>query len=668
MRPMRRFSVLLMSLLLVSCIPNPFNPNAVPTAAPTSQAVQVPTTQLVPTAAQPAAIASTAGAPTAQAASVAPSGELAAIAAAQPQPRDQTILKEDFTGTTIPMVARTTPLEVKVGDVESFWVADAANNTNYQIKARLRYAGPVVLMYVDTEVDSTITQSDIEASAKRFEQEIYLRDRAIFGSERSPGVDGDPRLTVLNTAVRGAGGYFSSADGVTKAVNRFSNEREMFVIGINSYPIGSDEYASTLAHEFQHMIEYNVAERSPSWFNEGMSTLAEDLNGFVDQLGVQMHIDKPDIQLTAWDADSATTGRHYATSRLFMRYIYEQYGGDAAVKQLVAADAGDNLEVFGKLAQAKHADMTSFADVVAAWAVANAINNSKVADGRYAYKLLPSVVTPEPTKAADQTDVAQYGADYLELPAGPTALRFNGATTVGLTDAPPRSDPHVWWSNRGDDSVQTLTRAVDLSSVNSAKLQFAAWYEIERNYDYAFVSASTDNGKTWTTLKGTTTTNEDPQGANFGNGFTGVSGSADANIDSGTAGQWLDETVDLTPYAGKQILLRFWMISDAALNGAGLMIDNIRIPAIHFADDAEAGDTGWQASGFVRTTGVLPQQWTLRMIRSGPAGVSVETVPTDQQGRAGVVLKQGERGTLVVVGSTPFTTERARYSYTVEQR
>ena len=95
-------------------------------------------------------------------------------------------------------------------------------------------------MYVDTSVE--VDRADIERSAKEFEQRIYQRDRELFGQELSPGIDGDVRLTILNTPLQGAGGYFSSADGVVKAVNRFSNEREMFVTGINSYRLGSDGY------------------------------------------------------------------------------------------------------------------------------------------------------------------------------------------------------------------------------------------------------------------------------------------------------------------------------------------------------------------------------------------------------------------------------------------
>jgi hypothetical protein len=40
----------------------------------------------------------------------------------------------------------------------------------------------------------------------------------------------------------------------------------------------------------------------------------------------------------------------------------------------------------------------------------------------------------------------------------------------------------------------------------------------------------------------------------------------------------------------------------------------------------------------------------------------------DDQGRASIQLDAGETGLLAVIGTTPFTTEPAMYSYTVEQR
>lgn len=679
----RCFSLLLIVLTLAACaLPfgtQPPAPSPTPTLAPLVQLIEeqqatreaIAPTQALPSSTEPptpvAAPPTAAAQPTALAQPEAVLDDPARIAAADPAPRDQVALAEAFKHLgDIPEVARTQPLDVKVGDIETFWVSDNIDDTNYTITAKLRYAGPVVLMYVDTAVEADIDQADIERSAKEFETKIYPRDRALFGEERSPGVDGDPRLTILNTAVRGAGGYFSSADSVVKAVNRFSNEREMFVIGIDSYPIGSDAYASTLAHEFQHMIEWNQARRSPSWFNEGMSTLAEDLNGYVDHGTAALYLANPDVQLTTWSSDAAQTGEHYGTSQLFMRYFYEHYAGDKGLAELIKADAGNNLEVFAQMAARKRPDIKTFADLYADWAVANLLNDPSIADGRYAYRLLPGTAALSPVRSGDViTTVSQFGVDYLGVLEGPLTLHFDGSDVVGLTGARPKSGDYMWWSNRGDDSVETLTRAFDLSGVQRATLQFSTWYEIELNWDYAFVTVSTDGGASWTTLQGNTTTTEDPQGQNFGHGLTGVSGAPGVEPDKGTRARWIEEEMDLTPYAGKQILLRFWVVNDAAYNAQGMLIDNIRIPELNYRDDVEGGDGGWQAQGFVRTTGELAQQWMLRLARARDGELLVEPVPVDGQGRASITLAAGERAVLAVMATTEFTTEPATYTYTI---
>lgn len=591
-----------------------------------------------------------------------------AITAAVPDERDPLALAEAFgklKGTT--MTRRTTPLDVNVGDVTTFSVLDNIEDTNYEVQAKLRYAGPVVLMYVDTKIDADVSQKDVEYSAKQFEDSIYKRDRALFGKELSPGIDGDTRITILNTAVRGAGGYFSADDGQPKAVNPFSNERDMFVIGVDSYPLGTDDYGSTLAHEFQHMIHFNEQRRSPSWFNEGLSTLAEDLNGFVSDSSTYVHLDQPDIQLTTWSTDSATTGKHYGTSQLFFRYFYQQYAQESGVAELIQADAGNNPEAFVSVAKRKRPEINSFAEIVADWAVANMIDDKKLDGGRYAYDLLPDKIVPtEVTLGQGQADVSQYGADYLELPKGTRTFSFDGSDAVSITGVQPESG-YAWWSNRADDSVQTLTHSFDLRNVSSATLNFDVWHEIERNWDYGYVSVSIDGGKTWQALKASTTVTDDPQGNNLGGqGFTGVSGSPGAETDEGTKGAWIKESVDLTPYAGKEVLVRFWLVEDAAYNAAGLMLDNISIPELNYRDDAET-DGGWDAKGFVRVTGTLPQRWTLRLIREAPGKRTVEAVPTDAEGRATITLAEGERGTVMIMGSTPHTTQTASYSYDVEE-
>ncbi|MFL5805410.1 MAG: hypothetical protein ACJ8CR_27180 [Roseiflexaceae bacterium] len=658
----RRLSLLLAVFLLAACAlpfaaqPTPEPP--LPTALP-----EFLTQEPAPTRAARATPAD--DQPTAAPAAAEELDDPARIAAAVPADRDQVALAEAFKGLgEIPKVARTQPLDVKVGDVETFWVANVRDNTNYTVKAELRYVGPIVLMYVDTSVD--VKQDDIEKSAKDFEEKVYPRDRELFGQELSPGIDGDPRLTVLNTPVQGAGGYFSSADGVVKAVNRFSNEREMFVIGIDSYPLGTADYASTLAHEFQHMIEWNVARRSPSWFNEGMSTLAQDLNGYVDQSTARRALDQPDVQLNTWSSDASQTGEHYGTSQLFMRYIYDQYADEKGLAEVIAKDAGNNLEVFAQIAARKRPDIKRFAELYADWAVANVVNDESVGDGRYAYKLLSGSATLTEAKPGEQrATVHQFGVDYLGVLDGPLTVDFDGADVIGLTGAQPKDGHSMWWSNRGDDSVETLTREFDLSGVQKATLQFSTWYEIEKDWDYGFVTVSTDGGKSWTTLKGTSTTDTDPQGQNFGNGLTGVSGSPRAEPDKGTRAKWIEEQMDLSPFAGKKIQLRFWVVNDAGYNAEGMLIDNIRIPELNYSDGAEDGDSGWQAQGFVRTTGALPQEWTLRFLHVKSGKIQVESVAVDAQGRATVTVSEGERAILAVMGTTEFTTEPAAYNYTV---
>jgi immune inhibitor A len=667
----RRLSLLLAACVLAACtLPLTSQPTAEPTI-PTAAPLGATTREPAPTraAAAPTAAARPTAAP--RSSTPAPPAEdvddPARIAAAVPVERDQVALAEAFKHIgNIPTVARTMPLNVKVGDIEKFWVANVRDNTNYTVTAELRYIGPVVLMYVDTSAD--VDQADIERSAKQFEERIYPRDRELFGQELSPGIDGDVRLTILNTPVQGAGGYFSSADGVVKAVNRFSNEREMFVIGIDSYPLGSNGYASTLAHEFQHMIEWHVARRSPSWFNEGMSTLAQDLNGYVEHGTASLSLAQPDVQLNTWSSDASQSGEHYGTSQLFLRYFQEHYSGEQGLAELIKDDAGNNLEAFVPIAARKHPDIKRFADLYADWAVANIVNDSSVGDGRYAYKLLPNpAATTEVKPGKETTTVHQFGADYLGVLEGPLTVDFDGAETVGLTGAQSKDGHYMWWSNRGDDSIETLTREFDLSAVQKATLQFSTWYEIEKDWDYGFVTVSTDEGKNWTTLKGNTTTDRDPQGQNFGNGLTGVSGSPNVEPDKGTRGQWLEEHMDLTPFAGKKILLRFWVVNDAAYNAEGLLLDNIRIPELNYNDGAENGDGSWQAQGFVRTTGVLAQDWTLRFVHADNGRITVDSVPVDAQGRAKIVVADGERALLVVIGTTKFTTEPATYSYTVSK-
>jgi hypothetical protein len=425
--------------------------------------------------------------------------------------------------------------------------------------------------------------------------------------------------------------------------------------------IGADSYLATLAHEFQHMIHWNQQRGSPNWFNEGMSMLAQDLNGYTGNSFANEYPRQPDLQLTGWST-SATA--HYGAAMLFLGYFQEHCADEQGLRELIAADAGNNLEVFARIAARKRADIQTFSQLYADWAAANVLNDASIDGGRYAYKLLRQKAARTPLRPGVATKtVNQFGVDYYVL-NGPLTLAFDGVNSVGLTGGRPKDGRAMWWSNSGDESVSTLTRAFDLTGLSQATLQFSAWYGLERGYDYSFVTISTDDGAHWTALKGETTTSDDPTGHNYGNGLNGVSGSPGAETGLKKRAQWVEERMDLSPYAGKKVLLRFWAINDEGYHAQGLLLDDFRIPELNFRDGAEQDDGGWQAQGFVRTTGVVPQAWELRLIRTSGGQTTVEAAPVDDEGRASVQLGNDETGVLAVMGTTDVSTEPAEYQYT----
>lgn len=567
--------------------------------------------------------------------------------------RDAVQLALEFKRTTsTERVARTEPLPDKVGDTVTFWVSNVNEDRYYTMTARLELALDHVLMYVDESME--FDAAALEDSARDFNDNIYPRDRELFGEEWSPGIDGDSRITILNTNLPGLLGYFSGSDEIPRSVNRYSNEREMFYMNIDGAELGSPTYSSVLAHEFQHMIEWRQSVRPSTWLNEGFSELAAQLNGFGTSGYSNYYLEEPDTQLTAWSTEPPSQFAHYGAAYLFLSYFYDRYQGQIDLKQLVRDGAGEHLQLLTNDAAEAQPQIRTFGDLYADWAVANLLNDTSLDGGRWSYKELPDTVQPQQDDDGVLTgDVAQWGTDYVEMPATSSerVLRFDGNDEIGVIADDPQGA--MWWSDRGDDAVSTLTHSFDLRSVPAATLQFRTWFDIEKDYDYAFASASTDNGATWTTLKGRNTTTDDPQGANYGNGFTSTSG--------GSTAQWIDESLDLTPYVGKEVLVRFSLITDDAFNLPGMAIDDIRIPEINFSDDVENGANGWQTTGWVRTNNQLDQRWQVRLVTYENDEPQVAAVALDDSNEGEIRVPANTRAVLVVTASTSHTSERASY-------
>ncbi len=557
--------------------------------------------------------------------------------------------------------------DYEVGTRRLFHASNVDTEEQFQVYATLEYKTEHVYMWV--EEGEPVDQDDLEAAADLFEEQTYPTNRAFFGSEWTPGVDSDPHLSILHATNLGSSvaGYYSSADEFVSAVREDSNEMEMFYINIDNVRLNSRFYNGVLAHEFQHMIHWYNDRNEESWLNEGFSELATYLNGF-DVGGADfIFAEAPDTQLNTWPSGPGAAGANYGASYLFTSYFLDRFGSDAT-RALVAHEENSFASVEAVLRQ-QGANL-GYEDLFGDWVIANLLDDPDLGDGRYGYEDIdPSAFDVETTyfqnayPVSEETTVHQHGTDYIELQSErPLTLSFTGSTQVGLVDTKARSGEYIWWSNRGDDSDMMLTRTFDLSEVSDATLSYWTWYDIEKDWDYAYVQASADGGQTWEILQTPSGVGTNPNGNSFGWAYTGQSGSGDEP-------EWIREEVDLSAYAGEQVLVRFEYVTDDAVTRPGFILDEVSVPEIGYADGFEADGGGWSSEGFIRHANILPQRWMVQLVLFGSeTTVRRLELAEDQTGSWMVPLSsETDRAIVTVSGLAPVTTERGSYAYQVEE-
>jgi len=615
----------------------------VPTAQPTTHPAA--TTDVSENQAQPTAQLST---------------EQSLLAAELPQ-RDQRLLASRLkdNGQPIPEVSPGGPAERQIGDRDTFWVTDNGSEPprQFQVEASLKYITAHSYWWVQD--DFNLNEESLKRSAERFETQTYPTNRAFFGSEWSPGVDGEVPVHIFMGDVPGVAGYFSASNEYSNLAEPYSNEREMFFINLRAISPGSDYFDGVLAHEFQHMIHWYEDRNEDTWVNEGMSELATFLNGYGPSSFIGAFTATPDTQLTGWASSPGAAAANYGGSFMFMAYFLQRYGEE--MTQAVVAHPENGIAGFNAVL-AEHGYAEQFNDVFTDFLVANYVQDPALGEGKWGYKdFSPGAATIRKLyrvyPQTEQNTVYQYGGDYVELAGfGDVTIEFTGSTQVQVVENEAHSGAYQWYSHRGDDTNTRLTRAFDLSQVEKASLAYWVWYDIEPDWDYGYVEVSTDGGTSWTILETPHSATTNPSGNAYGPGYTGQSKG------------WIEERLDLSPYTGQEVLIRFEYVTDDAVNRAGWTVDDLSIPEINFFDDVEAGDNGWQAEGFVRIDNILPQKFSVQVIEMGQT-VTVQEVPLNEINYGTLTIEglgsEVERAVLVVSGLAPVTSEVASYEYTL---
>lgn len=596
---------------------------------------------------------------------------LAAFLQADVPERDLVHLTRQLKGIEVSRVAQLMPPTYQMRQVETFWYKNRRSGRNEQVDARLVYRSEELNLWVENGV--RVNVQAVQRAAATLENELLPAVRALFGHEAGPGIDGDERINILHLKEIGGGvaGYFAAADQYVTAVNPYSNQRKMFYVSLRYASIGSDDYYGLIAHEMQHLIQWYTDPNEEYWLDEGMGELASHTAGYADTRGTNYEaafMKYTDIQLTNFDrGNPAAEPAHYGAALLFVTYFRDRFGEEAIIS--LVRHPANGLAGFAAVLEDTGIDLT-IEELFADWLVANYLHSNGWGEGVYRYndelKLpkLRAAATHRRFPTTQLTTVNQYGADYIELQSRtPLTIVFTGTQQVPLVEAQPYSGDYYWATYPADKADMTLTRPFDLTTLTEATLSFWTWYEIETGWDYGYVAVSTDGGHIWTPLATQSTTLENPEGNSFGPGYTGISGGGRAPI-------WVQETADLTPYAGQPILLRFQYVTDEGVHEQGFIVDDIAIPELGYQDDVEAGDGGWEAAGFVRHSNVLPQTFLVQAILHSSTGVQVIPLALDEYQQGWWVLpmsREYDRAVLIVAGTTPITRHAAAYQYSITQ-
>ncbi|PKL46650.1 MAG: hypothetical protein CVV42_15765 [Candidatus Riflebacteria bacterium HGW-Riflebacteria-2] len=283
----------------------------------------------------------------------------------------------------------------EVGDVEVFNTFNITSGKHERVRARLQKIGKHCYIYL--QEGKKVATSVISRIASEFDTKIYSNTRSMFGSEWTPGIDGDPRITLFlldiqdghNPAQGRRGytaGYFYAGDCYNRKKKRESNEREMLYLDIYPSVPGSQEFMSVVAHEFQHMIHWNNDPKEFTWVNESLSQLSQFLCGYGHPPQLNAFIRNTHNNLAAWADDDMLA--NYGQVYLWAYYISIRIAStDDRRRAFVRRMVAQTSQGFSGLNAAikKQGIKNNVRNLFRSFCLANYLNDNRIERGAYGY-------------------------------------------------------------------------------------------------------------------------------------------------------------------------------------------------------------------------------------------------------------------------------------------
>ncbi|WP_414049117.1 hypothetical protein [Macrococcus animalis] len=234
----------------------------------------------------------------------------------------------------------------ELGDRKSFTTINMSGGREVQEKtsASLEYKGSKAYVWV---ADTKVSRADATKVGREFDQNIAPLINKNFGNESD--LDGNSKVNILLFDIKDGfgvssygyiGGYFDGTDLLNEPG---SNKGEIFYMDTypsmgyepgleENTPRNVERIYSTLAHEFQHMVNFNSQylqkdRMMETYLNEAFSMAAEHIYSGPIEDRIDYYNNSSYIQnghsLTIW-ARNGDTLSNYSLSYLFGQYLNEQ--------------------------------------------------------------------------------------------------------------------------------------------------------------------------------------------------------------------------------------------------------------------------------------------------------------------------------------------------------
>lgn len=321
-------------------------------------------------------------------------------------------------------------------NLRNFNATDLTDYSNYVVTTRLVYEGNSCKVYKDIE-DTFMNDTAAAAMGLEFDGNIYSRLVPVFGVPSD--VDGDGKIILLILDIRDGGsdtsyvaGYFdpyNEFDPASNAAYQYSNECEMLYLDTNPGAENAAVFKETMAHEFQHLINFNqkvFVQGSQAgfdtWIDEGLSSAAERIYSGVQ---VQDKIDYFNVdyfhdiakgqRFIAWDRGNYNTVLgSYSTVYLFFQWLNIQSTNDNSIYKVIVDSGYDDYRAV-EAAKVYITGFTgsTFSDLLRDWNIANLLSQGS---GLYGYKGEITTTVSYINVAADNPRYPAAGSTLNMLP------------------------------------------------------------------------------------------------------------------------------------------------------------------------------------------------------------------------------------------------------------